>query len=292
MPEPKRKEQNLFNDVKYSGTPIDRKQENKDVAEFQKNDDLVILEKIYKDRIPTLRHWVSQHYYPGLVASEEDLLSELSLVFVKAAKSYDIEKGDFNTCLYTFLLNRLKNIKSEQHAKKRSSEEYKDSKSGMVLSLDYSYENNDNGCLFGFFSNTSKLTDHVMADSNMNVSEILSVLSDNDKTMHEFLIEIGKGHTITDLSKNFKIRKGKIQIKKNEADNVEHGSVDKSKFLLSKLDIDSIHNVRQFKISKGNNGEYFADYEVETVNIYELISRLNHMRKYKRDYFEKLGYIK
>ena len=105
----------LFSEIfsKYDDKEIciDREEENAAVEAFQKSGDMSILEDVYIKRIPTLKVWAVKNYYPGLELTIDDFMEELSIVFVKAANKYNPEKGSFNTCLYTFLTNRIKNIK-------------------------------------------------------------------------------------------------------------------------------------------------------------------------------------
>lgn len=184
---------------------IDRDQENKDVAEFQKTGNKDLLEKVYLARIPTIKFWAKKHYYPGLTLSEDDLFGELSIVFVKATKHYKITKGSFNTCLYTFFLNRLKNIKSSIHAKKRVSEEYNGPASAMVLSIDYEYVDKSGAEV--------SLKDVIPSkDPNpytlKSYDDILDLMSNGDVLVKNFLNKVGQGESISTLLKEVKIEHG------------------------------------------------------------------------------------
>ncbi len=185
---------------------IDRDQENKDVASFQLTGDKNILEKIYVSRIPTIKFWAKKHFYPGLTLSEEDLFGELSIVFIKAIKHYKINKGSFNTCLYTFFLNRLKNIKSGVHAKKRVSSEYEGPTNGMILSLDYSYTDKSG----------TEVTLKDVIPSNCqdpyslhSYEDILDLMSEGNELVKGFLDKVGKGESVSTLLKEIRVVYGK-----------------------------------------------------------------------------------
>ncbi len=185
---------------------IDRDQENKDVAHFQSTGDEKTLEKIYLSRIPTIKFWAKKHYYPGLALSEEDLFGELSIVFVKAIKHYKINKGSFNTCLYTFFLNRLKNIKSGVHAKKRISSEYEGPTNGMILSLDYSYTDKS--------GSEVTLKDVIPSDcqdpySQHSYEDILDLMAEGNPLVKGFLDKVGQGESVSTLLKEIRVIYGK-----------------------------------------------------------------------------------
>ena len=193
---------------------IDRVKENEDVIRFQETGDLNILEEIYKNRIPTIRSWANKHYYPGLIGSVDDLVEELSVVFVKAAQKYKKERGSFNTCLWTFFLNRLKNIKSSKYAKKRVSAHYDGPLSGMLLSLDYSYNDSDGAEVTLKDIIPSNPYDHhgeeVTADTVFE--ETVSILSKGNSVFEEALRKIGEGNSVASLLKAYKSKKGYIKV--------------------------------------------------------------------------------
>ena len=200
-------------------TVIDRAQENKDVTRFQENGDLELLGEIYKARIPTLKMWAHQHYYPGLIASIEDLFEELSVVFIKAAHHYNSDRGTFNTCLYTFLLNRLKNIKNSKHAKKRISEHYDGPLSGMILSLDYTYGDSEGTeiTLKDVIPNDphDKTGEEIIQDTCLE--ETINVLSKGDATLVDALRKIGEGNSVASLVKSYKRKTGYVKLSPADA---------------------------------------------------------------------------
>ena len=201
---------------------IDRDEEDKDVASFQKTGDLKLLEKLYKQRIPTLHSWANKYYYPGLVSSVEDLFAELSVVFVKAAEKYDKKRGAFNTCLYTFLLNRIKNLKSSKHAKKRISDDYTGPLCGMILSLDFAYNDKDGSAVTLkdiIPSEASEKENFVLKEAMFD--ETVKVLSENNPQFEEFLLKISEGGSLASLLKEHKTKSGSITVKPSQANKLK-----------------------------------------------------------------------
>lgn len=209
---------------------IDRNEEDRDVTTFQKTGDLMLLEKVYKNRIPTIRTWANKHYYPGLISSVEDLFEELSFVFVKAAQKYDSKRGSFNTCLFTFLLNRIKNIKNSKHAKKRVSEEYDGPISGMILSLDYSYNDKDGSAitLKDVIPSPTSTNDKGYILSGTYFDETINILSSNNPMFKGFLVKISEGGSLASLLKEYKTRRGKIKINRGQAKKIGKRSCKKA----------------------------------------------------------------
>ena len=80
------------NEEKAAFAPIDRVQENRDIIQFQKTGDVAFFNKVYDNRIPTLKVWARKYYY--LVDSADDMYGELSFYFAKAAMKYDKNRGD------------------------------------------------------------------------------------------------------------------------------------------------------------------------------------------------------
>lgn len=190
---------------------IDRNQEDGEIERFQKTGDLRILEKVYEKRIPTLWTWIRMHYIPGVTCcSKQDLFSEFTIVFLNAAQKYKRSRGAFNTCLYTFLLNRIKNIKNSRYAKKRTPEFYKGPISDMLRSLDYTYDNKEGSevTLKDLIPDSSVLS----LASKINLEEALDILSQNNKTVKSFLRDLSEGNTLCNLLKKYKTRTGHIKI--------------------------------------------------------------------------------
>ncbi|MFA5314044.1 MAG: hypothetical protein WC375_12150 [Methanomassiliicoccales archaeon] len=193
---------------------IDRRNEDDMVADFQKSGDLRILEKVYHLRVPTLRVWANKHFYPDLIASVDDLFEEFTVTFVKAAHKYNRKRGSFNTCLFTFLLNRVKNIKSSKHAKKRISENYDGPLNGMVLSLDYSYNDKDGDAitLKDVVANCPPEEACEGVICKLCAEETLDLLAHENMDFRGFLQRLSDGTSFASLIKEYKTRQGRIKL--------------------------------------------------------------------------------
>ena len=197
-----------------SAFDIDRDKEDKEVARFQRTGDLDLLDKVYQRRIPTLWNWTHVHYIPGVTCcSKQDLFAEFTVVFVTAAQKYDKKRGAFNTCLYTFLLNRIKNIKGSRYAKKRIPLYYSGPISGMIRSLDYVYNNKDGS------ETTLKdtLTDGSKdggVPNKLHLEETLDILAPKNETIKGFLRGLSAGNSLSALLSKYKTKKGSFKLKK------------------------------------------------------------------------------
>ena len=196
--------------LSFDNSIIDRNEEDRDVKEYQKTGDLKILDKIYRRRKPTLQAWAAKHFYPGLHFSEHDMMSDLSIVLINAVEKYDPErKVAFNTCLYTFLLNRIKYMKNSTHAKKRSSDEYEGPKSGMVLSLDYSYNDKE-----GADTTLKDILPGNEPDGYQvnSFDDMINNLSSGNEDIKDFLLRISNGETISSILEESKTLTYEIKI--------------------------------------------------------------------------------
>jgi len=267
---------------------IDRDQEDTAIEQFQKTGDLKVLEEVYKQRIPTIRSWANKHYYPGLTYSVEDLFEDLSVVFVKAAEKYERKRGTFNTCLFTFLLNRLKNIKNSKHAKKRLPEEFEGPAISMILSLDYPYNTSDGSevTLKDIIpSNNPTATDFVLTNTYME--ETLNVLSHNDQNFKEFLTRIGEGNSLVSLIREYKIRKGTIKVSTAQAKRLGKRKCKKVVASLIKCKVDEDFTLLGYEVE----GDSRLRYEIELKKTMEtdlFLKSLRELRKNKEVYRKKL----
>lgn len=269
---------------------IDREQENRDIATFQKTGDLEILERVFVNRIPTLKSWAQKHYYPGLTTSVDDLFGDLCIVFLKAAEKYDISRGaSFNTCLFTFLLNRLKNIKSSKHAKKRLPDEYEGPAIGMILSLDYSYNTSDGAevTLKDIIPSCNpNETDYVLTNTYMD--ETLNVLSNDDPELKTFLSKIGDGNSLVALMREYKLKKGTIKVSRDQAMKLKNGKNKNKVKNLIKQEIDEDFKLLGYEIE----GTSRLRYEVElnkTEKTDRFMKSIREIRKNKDIYRDKIA---
>lgn len=240
---------------------IDRDQENKDVVEYQKTKDERILEKIYKARIPTLQFWAKQHYYPGLMFSEKEMFDELHVTFMKAVHGYKKNRGSFNTCLFTFLLNRIKNIKNAKHAKKRTSDIYQGPANGLVLSLEYSYGTNEDEQEVTLKDMLAEdLYGENSAPITMNMEDTISVLANGNEDISEFLVQISEGRSIASIIREYKTRKGRLKIKNVDkvTDNIVKSLIKekiKEEFTLIDYAVKSNHVEYKIEMKKNEKAE-------------------------------------
>jgi hypothetical protein len=267
---------------------LDRNQENKDIIEFQKTKDLKILEKAFKNRIPTLKVWANQNFYPGLVSSVEDLYAELSYVFVKAAHNYDINRGSFNTLLYTFFLNRIKNIKSSKHAKKRKSNEWTGPLNSMLLSLDYSYNDKDGSLLTLKDLIASEPTnDKAYISKNVTLDETIRILSSDDPVLKSFFMKLSEGDSMAALLKEYRTKKGEICLDKRNANKLKRYKCNK---IVSDMIKDKVNG--EFKLVEYEVGDTDKlSYQVEmkkTEETDKIIRAIRDIKKNKESFVTRI----
>jgi hypothetical protein len=264
---------------------IDRGQEDKDVVLYQETKNKDLLGKLYLNRIPTLQFWANKNFYPGLTTSVEDLFGDLSIVFIKAVSKYNKNRGSFNTCLFTFLLNRIKNMKNSQHAKKRVSEEYNGPLSGMVLSLDFSYDDKEGAEV------TLKdiiPEDERISEDNINFNEMVNILSKNDPTLKDFFLRVGEGHSLAYLLKQSKFKTGELHIDLSQYDLLK---ARRNKNLVKKILKDKGIFDADFTLVNYTLGCLKISYTVELKKTKEFMAiskAIREIRSHKEYYISKL----
>ena len=263
---------------------IDRKLENRDVDLYQKTHDVDILERVFKNRIPTLKFWAKKHYFPGLAPSIEDFYGELVIVFVKAIEGYSIERGAFNTCLYTFLLNRIKNIKSGKYTKKRRPDSYDGPISGIMLSLNMNYDEKGGKTI----TLEEKIENEDSQDYKKNMDSIyfdesLKILSNGDETLTDMLKKIGNGQSINSVLKEYKTKNGEIHVDQETAIMIK----DKRRRSILSKKIEEMHKINNFKLMdyciEGTRVKYVIEFS-KTKESLMLSKTLRHIRKNKNTY--------
>jgi len=204
------------NEDKSVFAPIDRAQENKDIIHFQETGDKTSFERVYENRIPTLRVWARKYHY--LMDSADDMFGEFTFYFSKAAMTYNGERGNFNTWLYSILQNCVRNLRNFKKAKKRKPlGADPNSISNFTLSLDYDYNSKD--------GNESTLKDLLSEEiseegdviDQMNMEETIEILSKKDPFIKDFLRKLGNGNTISSIMRTLKTKSGKINISQDQA---------------------------------------------------------------------------
>lgn len=262
---------------------IDRNQEDKDVAEFQKTGNMQLLEKIYNNRIPTLKVWATKHFYPGLAMSQDDLFEELSVVFVKAAQKFDKARGNFNTCLFNFLLNRIKNMKNGMHAKKRVSETYEGPRSGMILSLDFPYNDKDGADI----TLKDVIPDPEFDGKKSQIDDTIDVLSGGDDVIKDFLYKVSHGESVSNLLKEAKQKAGTFKVNNNAIKKIKLGGKKAIKELLKNNKVfDQEFDVVEYGI---NDSELNFKVQLRKTKEFELISKaIRNFKKNKKQYISKI----
>ena len=263
-----------------SEVAIDRDQENRDVDLYNRTKDDKVLEKVFQNRVPTLKYWAAKHYFPGLSLSLEDFYGELVIVFMKTVKGFQYGRGSFNTCLYTFLLNRIKNIKSGRYAKKRKPDHYEGSINNMILSLDYEYSEKDGKSI----TLEEKLenedsNDYDNINGEINLKESVHILANGDPKLKNVLVRLGRGDSINCILKHYKTKEGKIKLDSKLKEELENASSEK--IIINK--IKELSGITDFKLISYNVGYKFLKYTVEFKKTQETDSLAKSLRKIKKD---------
>jgi len=266
---------------------IDRKQEDKDVVEYQINKDSKLLEKVYLNRVSSIKVWARKFYF--LSDSYEDMEGELRYYFYKAIMEYDNKRGSFNTCLYTFFRNCIRNILISKNAKKRRPLEIKSNLTNFVLSLDYGWnKSKEENCSEILYD---KIIDYKYksAEYHMTANETINLLSRNDGFIKSVFTKIGNGSTLSSVLKDAKIRNGKIDINKQQ-----------KKILMSKKNKKVALNIIKNEIDV-NKGFSVVNYEVvdnkmhyiiemkKTKESDSILKAIRKLRKNEKEIREKIG---
>ncbi len=104
---------------------IDRKLENEQVLEYQKTKSPELLSKIIQNRLPTLEYFANLKYHDGIriyVGDKSDLASALKVPLINAINQFKPHLRDFNTLVYTYIENYMRNINGAVFAKRRKNE--------------------------------------------------------------------------------------------------------------------------------------------------------------------------
>jgi len=269
---------------------VDRKEENELINRFQETGDMAVLEEVYVKRLPTLKNWALRYYYPGLEISIDDFMEELSIVFVKAANKYNIKKGSFNTCLYTYLLNRIKNMKNSTHAKKRRPKDYDGPVSGILLSLDHVYSNDKSTgetTLKDILANEDIEEEKVFSETNFR--ETIGILSGGDEVLENVFIKLGQGSTLSSIIKDLKIVEGNVKLSNAEVNNLKLGDSNVLKnIIFNQSDIDyGEFTIVGWELSDNNKVTYSIEL-MDNETVKKIKNKIKYLRKNKEEYIEKI----
>jgi len=277
-------------DVEVDQATINKKEEDEQIVRFQKTGDLRALEKAYHNRIPTLLRWTKEHYIQGLTCcSKEDLFSEFTLVFVKAAHEYKQAIGPFNNCLWIFLQNRVKNIKSSNYAKKRRSFEYAGPLNGMVLSLDYSYDDRDGSEVTLKDLIPSKSSAGRNSNRDVFLEETLDILAHENHQIKEFLRKLSDGNSLTSLIKEYKSKRGSIKITRMQSQQLNSGRNSHrvvANLIEGKTGLETPFKLIEYFVKKN-----ILHYKIEmnkTKEVDFIIKKIRHIRRNRADYINKI----
>lgn len=261
---------------------IDRDEEDRDVTTFQKTGDITVFERVYENRIPTLQIWARRYYY--LMGNVDDMFGEFSLYFTKAVKKYDHNRGAFNTCLYTFLINCVRNIMNGKRAKKRKPiNADPNSMNNHILSLDYGYNDKDGSgnTLKDIISDT--VSDGTNISDSINLEDTIGILSKKDPKIQAFLRKLSGGDTLASIIKSIKTKKGKIKISVHEAKKINKAKKRKNiviEFIKDRTDIgDDKFSLLNYHIETNSD----LHYTVEMKKTQESDLIMKALRKIRKD---------
>ena len=269
---------------------VDREEEDKAVTLYQTTKDPRLFEKIYNIRLQTLQIWARRYHY--LMDSKEDAFGEFSKCFSKAVNEYNKDKGTFNTCLFTFLINHVRNINVRKNKTKKRKPIFLDptiKNNNFLYSLEYSYrdgKNSTTNTLKDIIPDTKNKKDN--AFKNMSLEETINGLSHNCPTIKGFLRRLGEGGTLASVIKEYRIKSGKIRIGRNLAKKMRKK---KSRILAKKL-IKKEVNTDKFSlinyVIKNNNLRYTIELR-KTKESSLILSAVRKFRKNKSFFRDKMA---
>jgi len=210
-----------------------KNEENLAVAKFQEAHDMSIMEKIYLNRVPTLKWWATKNKYLDN-NSYEDVLGELTKIFVrtvykyKTAREKEDDKGKmktvkthFNTYLYYALDHSMCNLYNRRLAKKRCPLEMDvENISSILLSLNFSYGDGDSEfTLQDVIPDEATGWDGKVVDS-ICFNETLDVLhAENEPDyIREAFVKLSEGNSLASILKEHNVKKGYIPIDHNQVE--------------------------------------------------------------------------
>jgi len=243
------KEMEKMEKIKNPSFDIDRDQEDIDVDNYQKTNNVLILEKVHKARISTLQFWAS-HYYYLMDNSVEDMFAEFEERFMKAINHYNKKRGHFNTCLYTFIRNCIRNLVTKKHGLKRWPVGAKfDFNNGFLVSLDKEHQGKDGSKSTIMESVESQVEDCKPPSRKMSLKETINILSHNNDKIKGYLKKISSGYTLASIIKECKTITGSIRINKKQCKklNNKKGIV---KLIKTKNNIDDKFLLLDYEICK------------------------------------------
>jgi len=273
---------------------IDRDQEDADVMLYKKTKDDRVFERIYKNRLSTLRYLSNKYRY--LHDSTDDMFSFISDIFVRCIDGYEKTRAStvngkkvtsttpFNTYFYTSVLHRVKNLDSANNAQKRRPDK-------PVLSLDYEYSGR-NGDPLSLLEMLGQEPEDPRSSPTirMSLADDIALLADGDSDVERVLSQIVQGNTLADLVRDSKRIKGQLQLSKRYAKTLREKS--SCKRAVKNL----IKDAEEFEsftlVDYGFVGDDIVEYEVElpTTAEAEIIKKtIRKIRRNRDSYRQKLN---
>jgi len=187
---------------------VNRKEEDQDVIDFQRTQDMKILTRIYNRRVPSLQIWARKYAY--LENNFDDMFEELTFHCIKAINGFNHKLGSFNTFLFSTLIYCIRNKKSRGNAQKRRPYGVEvNETSNFLLSLDYNYSSNGDADLT--FKDTLPAPDTKTKDDH-RLLETINILANGDDNLKWFLNGLSEGGSISSLMRNMKTKQGRIKL--------------------------------------------------------------------------------
>ena len=247
----------------------DRKEEDDLVARFQKTGDKQIHARLFEIRKSTISVWARK--YAWVCDSEDDLFSELSMVWLRCIKKYKYEadvrpvrtkeghlvkdendnvktvfkRTPFNTFIFTAFRNHIFNIIKKKYSKKRLDDKGNPIELGMH-SLDYEYGDDCEGAsLHEMIEDKSKTNKHL---EQIGGDWIIDEISQGDKTIQDVLRNFLNNGQIQDIKSACMLKSGFLKLRKRDRDILISGGM-KAHQHLKKMIVKSGRNESEFQIS-------------------------------------------
>lgn len=251
----------------------DRKEEDRLVAYFQKTGDKETHNKLFEIRKSTIAVWARK--YAWVCGSEEDLFSELSMIWLKCIQKYkysaDIrpvrtkeghlvkdennevktvfKRTPFNTFIFTSFKNHILNIIKKKYSKKRLDDNGDPIEFGM-RSLDFEYgEEGEGASFYELYEDKSAEMDFAKISADWIIEEI----SRGDEQVQQVLKKFINDGAVKDIKTACKLKEGVLALKKCDRDILIAGGMRAHQYLKSMI---------------LNSGKYGSDFQVSNYQIF------------------------
>ena len=229
----------------------DRKEEDRLVAYFQKTGDKETHNRLFEIRKSTIAVWARK--YAWVCESEEDLYSELSMVWLKCVQKYKYEaemrpvrtkeghlvkdendkvktifkRTPFNTFIFTSFRNHILNIIKKKYSKKRLDDAGNPIEFGMH-SLDFEYGDDGEGTsMHELYKDENAEMDLARISADWIIEEI----SQGDKQIQQALQKFVNDGYIKDIKTACKVKSGILRLKKYDRDMLISGGMKAHQYL-------------------------------------------------------------